>query len=542
MITQSFLVGFVGKTSENSSGVKKNDTKTSGSYPSFIDSLNASVEKNSTNKSNRNIQKSKDFIAGMRMDKRNVRPEELSSKTVDKESEDTKVDSYMQAVKERGQMTDKKKVAGSEEKNAWKKESAKKTSDQETGNLEEAIVEESLAQILNISVEELKKIMSTLNILPEELCDETKTSEIAEKIADMFGLDNGQKATLIKITELTLKASESSGNALEIQDAEKQVTISKEDWVKLEGVEVEVVDVSKRDKKVQTHSSEVLESKLKEVLNNLRDKLEKEPEKLLEEITQTVEGVMPKEIKPANEKVVLETDNNEADLTAVDNKDVKASKTLDESGESKEELLSDNEEKTLQIQKGPEGKTLVSNPAEVEESQFNSILNNQHIKTGSATEIPEVKTDVAVSKKEIISQIVEKAKVVLTDEKSEMVIDLKPDHLGKLSLVIVTERGSVMAKFVAENEQVKAAIESNMDNLKESLTKQGFSVQGFSVSVGQEPRKGFNESNRFSKGKSSSGSVKTVTTSEVGGVAALEENQVRLNPYMVSSNSIDLTA
>ena len=64
--------------------------------------------------------------------------------------------------------------------------------------------------------------------------------------------------------------------------------------------------------------------------------------------------------------------------------------------------------------------------------------------------------------------------MLLSGEKSEMVIDLKPDHLGKLALKIATERGIVVAKFIAENEQVKAALESNMNMLKESLEKQGF--------------------------------------------------------------------
>jgi len=70
-----------------------------------------------------------------------------------------------------------------------------------------------------------------------------------------------------------------------------------------------------------------------------------------------------------------------------------------------------------------------------------------------------------------------------------MVIDLKPEHLGKLELKIVTERGMVVAKFVAENEQVKAALESNMNMLKESLEKQGFLVEGFSVTVGDNKRR-----------------------------------------------------
>jgi len=93
--------------------------------------------------------------------------------------------------------------------------------------------------------------------------------------------------------------------------------------------------------------------------------------------------------------------------------------------------------------------------------------------------------DNAVKKEEFILQIVEKAKVLLDGDKQEIVMDLKPDYLGKMTLKVVTERGIVAAQFVAENEQVKSILESNMQLLKDALQKQGFNVQECSVSVGQ---------------------------------------------------------
>ena len=54
-----------------------------------------------------------------------------------------------------------------------------------------------------------------------------------------------------------------------------------------------------------------------------------------------------------------------------------------------------------------------------------------------------------------MNQIIDKAKVVVSEDRSEMVIELKPEALGKLTLKIVTERGEVMAKFFADNYQVK---------------------------------------------------------------------------------------
>ncbi len=539
MVTQSFIVGFLGKTSANSADTKKKETINSDSYPSFIDSLNSTLEKNLAGKSSRKVQRSADAIVGVRTDKQNVKPAESNSVT-DRSESGSEIKSYKDAVKENKQLTETKNVKSSEDKTADKNESVEKTSEQGTERLEKTLIEESLAQILNISVEELKKIMSTLSISSEELGDASKTAEIAGKISDMFGLNSEQKATLIKITEFTLKESKGMVHKLETQENAKVEDTNKEGWVKLEGIDIEVVET---DKKNKLQDVEVFAGKLREVLDKLRDKLENEPEKLIEEITHTVEELSANEVKPANGKSAIKTETDkELNLSPMDEKAVKTSQDTGKQEENKEELLSDKETETMNFPKVETANSLEANTEGVDQNQFNNILNNQQIKTDAATEVSEVKSEVAVSKKEIISQIVEKAKVILTDEKSEMVIDLKPDHLGKLSLKVVTERGSVVAKFVAENEQVKAAIESNMDNLKESLTKQGFSVQGFSVSVGQESKKGFNESNVFSKNNNKPNKGEKVVTATVGGVSVIEEEQHRLNPYMVNNSSIDLTA
>ena len=93
--------------------------------------------------------------------------------------------------------------------------------------------------------------------------------------------------------------------------------------------------------------------------------------------------------------------------------------------------------------------------------------------------------DHTVSAREIISQITGKAAVTLTQDRSEMVIELKPESLGRLSLKVVTENGIVMAKFVAENAQVQKLLESNMQMLKESLERRGSSYRASTCRSGR---------------------------------------------------------
>lgn len=105
-------------------------------------------------------------------------------------------------------------------------------------------------------------------------------------------------------------------------------------------------------------------------------------------------------------------------------------------------------------------------------------------------------SDTAPVKKEaIFSQIVEKAKIMVNNGNSEMELQLKPDTLGKIQLRISIENQLVSAKFIAESEQVKALIESNFADLKQTLNQQGVQVDQLQVSVGQQGTQGQNPSN-----------------------------------------------
>ena len=55
----------------------------------------------------------------------------------------------------------------------------------------------------------------------------------------------------------------------------------------------------------------------------------------------------------------------------------------------------------------------------------------------------------------LIKQITDKVSVNLFEDKSEMLIKLKPDNLGKVTMQIAVENGNITAKFLAESEKVK---------------------------------------------------------------------------------------
>ena len=86
---------------------------------------------------------------------------------------------------------------------------------------------------------------------------------------------------------------------------------------------------------------------------------------------------------------------------------------------------------------------------------------------------------------DIPRQIVDQARLIHSTEDTQMVIKLKPEHLGELTLkVSVTANGSVNASFHTDNAQVRAAIESSMIQLRQELQAQGIRVDNVGVYAG----------------------------------------------------------
>jgi len=141
----------------------------------------------------------------------------------------------------------------------------------------------------------------------------------------------------------------------------------------------------------------------------------------------------------------------------------------------------------------------------------------------------------------IISQVVSKAKVIVDGQKSEMVINLKPDSLGKLSMKVMTENKLVTAEIIAENYQVKQVIESGMQQLKQSLEEQGMFIQDLSVSVRQDGKK--DTRNSMSNKKNDDGYPNEIE--KQNGMSEYLNNPMDIplkNPYILNESTINLTA
>ena len=111
---------------------------------------------------------------------------------------------------------------------------------------------------------------------------------------------------------------------------------------------------------------------------------------------------------------------------------------------------------------------------------MNSRIDTNVVQQTNALNQPEQPTP----EYDIQTQIVEKAKLIKTNEDTQMVIKLKPEHLGDLTLKVTVENGVVSASFHSENAQVRTMLESSLMQLKQELSNQGIKVDNVSVYAG----------------------------------------------------------
>ncbi|HHW30451.1 MAG TPA: flagellar hook-length control protein FliK [Clostridiaceae bacterium] len=244
--------------------------------------------------------------------------------------------------------------------------------------------------------------------------------------------------------------------------------------------------------------------------------------------------------------IVSDASNNKTDInedldTALNNEQVNKTEDLhSDAKEIKSELKRESNEDTEHQDGSIDNdfsilQSLENKPEQPEYYQEFSVHNNDELEN---REIRLSKSD----GQNILKQVIDKAKVFIDGEKSEMVIELKPESLGKLSLKVVSEKGMVEANFVAENTQVKEILETNMNLLKDVLEKQGLVVQNFSVSVGDHSAGSFGRDDKTSreKGKVNIASVYT----DIGEFTVTDYQQVDriIDIYKINGRKIDLTA
>ena len=156
----------------------------------------------------------------------------------------------------------------------------------------------------------------------------------------------------------------------------------------------------------------------------------------------------------------------------------------------------------------------------------------------------------SVNTQDVIDQIVESARVILTDDKTSMELQLNPQNLGKIILKVTEQEGAVTAKIMTQNAVVKEALEAQTVELRQNLEQAGVKVDAVEVTVASHEFEKNLEQNaegekqqgeQQEKGKNGVRRLNLNDLSELSGVMTEEETLVA-KMMAEQGNSVDYTA
>ncbi|MCE5284785.1 MAG: flagellar hook-length control protein FliK [Pelosinus sp.] len=153
-----------------------------------------------------------------------------------------------------------------------------------------------------------------------------------------------------------------------------------------------------------------------------------------------------------------------------------AAKTSEAAGNSVGEMLQSNTQKEQENVSDKDAQPVV----------FGNIL-AQHTDKAAVHTIQPQAMPSAQDPHNIADQIVEQAKLFkqpFDPNSSEMLIKLRPEHLGELTLKVAVDNGVVSASFHTNNAEVRSAIEASLPQLKQELSNQGLKVDNVDVYAG----------------------------------------------------------
>ena len=134
------------------------------------------------------------------------------------------------------------------------------------------------------------------------------------------------------------------------------------------------------------------------------------------------------------------------------------------------------------------------------------------------------------------------ALLILNGQKYEFAMQLKPESLGKVIMRIASENGVINAKLYVDNEQARRSLETNLGELRETLSGQGLDIQGCSVEVRRE-NEGSRMFNELNEGRRNG--ANPVSRDEAGVGATMPDAGRRAfirNWYYQQQSSVQFTA
>lgn len=229
----------------------------------------------------------------------------------------------------------------------------------------------------------------------------------------------------------------------------------------------------------------VTDENLNNFVNELNEELRTVVDNLAAENNVTRDEVI-EAAAPAFENVMAEAtkeEDNDIKVTfeVKEDKTSKETKTNDLQKEGKEVQVKEDS----RISEVPETKSSKDNKNEAHDgaAKGNILLDNIANKVTETVVETADSTFTYTEARQVMDQVVERIHVAVKPDTSDIEMMLHPASLGAVNVHLSSKEGMVTAQFTTQNEQVKAILEAQMIELKETFEARGVKVDNIEVSV-----------------------------------------------------------
>ena len=148
----------------------------------------------------------------------------------------------------------------------------------------------------------------------------------------------------------------------------------------------------------------------------------------------------------------------------------------------------------------------------------------------------------------VIRQITEKITVTAKEDVTSMELSLHPASLGNVSVHLTSTKDGIVAKFAAQNEIVKEAVESQLVMLQQKFEEKGIKVTSVEVTIAshgfEQNLDGGNQKEAQGEDPKNKKSLRRINLSEIKDIDEGLEEEEKLQAQMMAmnGNTVDFSA
>ncbi len=126
-----------------------------------------------------------------------------------------------------------------------------------------------------------------------------------------------------------------------------------------------------------------------------------------------------------------------------------------------------------------------NNMQTVEAVSVHKVHSQQSSMTVGVQTTASASNSVNISKEDVLAQIHSKLQMMNSTSNAKLTMVLNPESLGKVSIQLMNTKDGLTAELQVASQAVKDILDSNLSNLKDTLSAQGVQVNDMSVKVSQ---------------------------------------------------------